>query len=41
MAEKKVKDCGGLKPYIPKDLKKAMKENNKKKPTTKKKVKRG
>ena len=37
-----VNDCGGLKPYIPDDLKKAMKENNKKsKPkTTKKTVKR-
>lgn len=39
MASKYIKDCGGLKPYIPESLKKAMKENGKK--TTKKKVKRG
>lgn len=32
------KSCGGLNPYIPADLKKAMKENSKK--STKKKVKK-
>ena len=33
------KSCGGLNPYIPADLKKAMKENSKKS-TTKKTVKK-